>query len=138
LSVGLAWPLLLEKPHFTKELWGPIIYQPTEIWESLCMLWLLYPFQWHTHSSPYWGQCGFPFVPMYLDTPKFPFWNDWFTHLPCCHWAGYHSKQNWMHEKLCGTIVLRHKLDIIMSLSVSNSTLIYSSPIQWNLPMNTL
>jgi len=45
LSLGLAWPLLLEKPYFTKELWGPTVYQPNDIWESLCLLWLLYPFQ---------------------------------------------------------------------------------------------
>jgi len=34
-----------------------------DIWESLCLLQLLYPFQWQTHSPPYWGQCSFPFLP---------------------------------------------------------------------------
>jgi hypothetical protein len=34
-----------------------------DIWELLCLLQLLYPFQWQTHSPPYWGQCGFPFLP---------------------------------------------------------------------------
>ncbi len=40
-------------------------YLPTkcDIWESLCLLQLLCPFQWQTHSPPYWGQCGFPFLP---------------------------------------------------------------------------
>jgi len=69
LSLGLAWPLLLEKPYFTKELWGRTVYQPNDIWELLCLLWLLYPFQWQTHSPPYWGQCGFPFVPNVLGQP---------------------------------------------------------------------
>jgi hypothetical protein len=116
-----------------------------DIWESHCLLHILYPFQWQTHSPPYLGQCGFHIPPQCTETPlNFHTWNDRFTDVPCCsRAAGYwYWEQNWTHMtnyevQLSGGTSLIHSWSLILTnwWVCQTEHQYISSPIQSNHPM---